>query len=318
LHDNSFQGLDGFEGIHPDLRRVAGFLPRTGVSAKTLRLIRALESLPLPLMSAKDVDVLTLPSGREVRLHRPSGAAERGAPGAAMLWIHGGGYVIGRPSQSDDLCQRFARRLGITVAAPAYRLAPEHPYPAGLEDCYAALRWLASLPSVEPTRVAIGGESGGGGLAAALAFIARDRGEVSPALQLLSYPMLDDRAVASGAAARSYRMWNERSNRFAWASYLGDADPSVAVPARRDDLAGLPPAWIGIGTADLLYDQDVAYAERLLSAGVPCHLEVVPGAFHVFDRIAARAPVSRAYFDSQCSAVRTALRLGRRSNETCD
>lgn len=318
MHDNSFGGHQGFEGIHPDLRRVARFVPRTGVSAKTLRLMRAVESLPLLLFSTKDVDVLTLPSGREVRLHRPSGAAERGAPGAAMLWIHGGGYVLGRPSQSDGLCRRFARTLGITVAAPAYRLAPEHPYPAGLEDCYAALRWLASLPSVDPTRVAIGGESSGGGMAAALAFIARDRAEVSPALQVLSYPMLDDRAVASEAGARSYRMWDERSNRFAWASYLGDADPSVAVPARRDDLAGLPPAWIGIGTADLLYDDDVAYAERLLSAGVPCHVEVVPGGFHVFDRLAARAAVSRAYFDSQCSAVRAALRLGGRGHETRD
>jgi acetyl esterase/lipase len=218
--------------------------------------------------------------------------------------------VIGRPSQVDHVCRRFARTLGITVAAPAYRLAPEHPYPAGLEDCYAALKWLASLPSVDPTRVVIGGESAGGGLAAALAFIARDRGEVSPVFQLLSYPMLDDRTVPVGTAvARTYRLWNERSNGFGWASYLGDADPMVAAPGRRDDLAGLAPAWIGVGTADLFYEEDGAYAERLLSAGVPCRLEVVPGAFHGFDRVAARTPVSRAYFGSQCCALQEALEL---------
>lgn len=299
--DNNFQD---FQGFHADLRRLARFLPRTTVLPKSLRLLRALESLQ---PGAKDVDALTLPSGREVRLHRPPG---RGAPRPAMLWIHGGGYVIGRPSQVDGVCRRFARKLGITVAAPAYRLAPEHPYPAGLEDCYAALKWLASLPSVDPTRLAIGGESAGGGLAAALAFIARDRGEVSPVFQLLSYPMLDDRTVSAGAAAaRTYRLWDERSNCFGWASYLGDADPSVAAPGRRDDLAGLPPAWIGVGTADLVYEEDVAYVERLLSAGVQCRLEVVPGAFHLFDRIAVRAGVSRAYFGSQCRALQEALEL---------
>jgi acetyl esterase/lipase len=124
LRDNGFQA--SFHGIHTDLRRVARVLPRTLVLPKSLRLLRALESLQ---PSAKYVDVLTLPSGREVRLHRPSGrgSPDQGAPGPAMLWIHGGGYVIGRPNQVDDVCRRFARTLGITVAAPAYRLAPEHP-----------------------------------------------------------------------------------------------------------------------------------------------------------------------------------------------
>ena len=197
---------------------------------------------------------------------------------------------------------------GITVASPSYRRAPEHPYPAALEDLYAALKWLVSLPSVDSERVAIGGESAGGGLAAALAFMVRDRGEISPVLQLLSYPPLDDRTVSNPAVARNYRLLNERSNGFGWASYLGGADPDVAVPARRTDLAGLPAAWIGVGTVDLFYEEDVAYAERLRGASVPCHLEVVQGAFHNFDRVHARAPVSRAYFDSQCEALRAALK----------
>lgn len=290
-------------GFHPDLRKTARFLPRTSVTSRTLPVMRVLESLAF--RGAKDVEALTLTSGGRVRLHRPPGDV---GPTPAMLWIHGGGYVAGNPQQDDQACRRFSRTLGITVAAPWYRRAPEHPYPAALEDLYAALEWLVSLPSVDSRRVAIGGESAGGGLAAALAFMVRDRGEISPVLQLLSYPMLDDRTVSNPAVARNYRLWNERSNRFGWASYLGGADPDVAVPARRTDLAGLPAAWIGVGTADLVHEEGVAYAQRLRSASVPCDLEVVPGAFHGFDLVQARAPVSRAYFDSQCDALRAALK----------
>lgn len=269
-----------------------------------MQLTRALTSLPI-VGGVKDVEVLTLTSGRGIRLHRPPG---QDGPSPALLWIHGGGYLFLTAEYNDDLCRRFSRTLGITVGAPEYRHAPEHPYPAALEDCYAALKWLTSLPGVDPMRVAVGGESAGGGLAAALAFLARDRGEITPALQLLSYPMLDDRTVSKDSGRRSYRLWNERSNRFGWKSYLGGADPDIAVPARRTDLAGLPPAWIGVGTADLFCDEDIAYAERLRDAGVPCHLEVVPGGFHGFDRVAFRASVARAYFDSQCQALRGALR----------
>jgi acetyl esterase/lipase len=273
------------------------------VTPGLLPVMRALESLVF--RGRKDVEALTLTSGGHVRLHRPPGDV---GPAPAMLWIHGGGYVAGNPKQDDQACGQFSRTLGITVAAPSYRHAPEHPYPAALQDLYAAVRWLVSLPSVDSRRVAIGGESAGGGLAAALAFMVRDRGEISPVLQLLSYPTLDDRTVSNPAVARNYRLLNERGNRFGWASYLGGADPDVAVPARRTDLAGLPAAWIGVGTVDLLYEEAVAYAERLRSASVPCHLEVVQGAFHSFDRVHARAPVSRAYFDSQCEALRAALK----------
>ena len=257
-----------------------------------------------------DVEVITLASGAGVRLFRPAGVPE---PMPALLWIHGGGYVIGTAQQDDRLCGSFSRRLGITVASVDYRLAPEHPYPAPLEDCYSALTWLAALPAVDQGRVAIGGASAGGGLAAALALLARDRGEVAPAFQLLAYPMLDDRSsltveTAANAANRAnYRLWDDRSNRLGWKAYLGAADPRVAVPARRDDLSGLAPAWIGVGTHDLFHDEDLAYAERLNRAGVPCQVEVVPGAFHGFDQVARKAAVSRRFFESQCESLRTAL-----------
>jgi acetyl esterase/lipase len=290
--------------FHPDLRRIARVVPRTLISRRSLPLMRALERV-IPFPGVKDVEVLTLASGVGVRLHRPP--AQDG-PAAAMLWIHGGGYVIGHAKQDDKLCRRFSQKLGITVASVEYRLAPEHPYPAGLEDCYAALTWLATLPGVDAHRLAIAGASAGGGLAAALALLARDRDEIKPAIQLLIYPMLDDRAAAQSGVDRNYRGWSETSNRFGWASYLGAADPQVAVPARRADLSGLPPAWIGVGTLDLFCQEDVAYAERLKAAGVPCKLDVVPGAFHGFDAIAPSRPVSRAFFESQCASLRDALK----------
>jgi acetyl esterase/lipase len=288
--------------FHPDLRRFARIAPRAMIGPRSLRLIRALSGLQ-PSRSHDGIEVLTLGSGVGVRLHRPIGVSQ---PAPALLWIHGGGYVMGNAQQDDRVCHRFSRELGITVAAVDHRLAPEHPYPAPVEDCYSALTWLAALPAVDPARVAIGGVSAGGGLAAALALLARDRGKVTPALQLLAYPMLDDRS-GTGPDNPNHRMWSRKSNRFGWKAYLGDADPQVAVPARRDDLSGLPPAWIGVGTNDLFHDEDLAYAERLTAAGVPCDVEVVQGAFHGFDQVMPKAAVSQSFFASQCASLRTAL-----------
>ena len=290
--------------IHPDLRRVARFAPRQIVYPWSLPLLRR---LPIAKRSSDDgVDVVDLPSGAGARLYRPTAAA---APTAALLWIHGGGYLLGSPEQDDALCRRYVQRLGIVVAAARYRLAPEHPYPIPLQDCYQVLTWLAGLPGVDADRIAIGGASAGGGLAAALGFLARDRGEVSPVLQVLSYPMLDDRTVGPELDKPGFRLWNTRSNRFGWTSYLGGADPAVAVPARRTDLAGLAPAWLGVGTLDLFCAEDLAYAARLNAAGVECEVHEVPGAFHGFDGLAPKAAVSQAYFDSTCASLRRALKV---------
>ena len=297
------------EDFHPDLRRAARIAPRRLVGPRTYPLIRVLSKLRDG--KAGDAEVITLGSGAGVRLFRPvyeaGGAAE---PAPALLWIHGGGYVIGAAVMDDGICAQFSKRLGITVASVEYRLAPEHPYPAAVEDCYSALTWLAGLPAVDPGRVAIGGASAGGGLAAALALLARDRGSLSqgvtPVFQLLAYPMLDDRSAMT-ADNPNYRLWNPRANRFGWSAYLGDADPRVAVPARRDDLSGLAPAWIGVGTHDLFHDEDLAYAERLRQAGVPCEVEVIPGVFHGFDMWRPKAQVSRRLFDMQCDSLRAAL-----------
>ena len=285
--------------IHPELRSAARFIPRSLISRRTLPVIRRLTGLQRP--RTDDVTVLTLESGIGVRLYRPAGTA---TATPALLWIHGGGYVIGSAAQDDLLCRRFVKELGITVAAVDYRLAPEHPYPAPLEDCYTALEWLARLPGVDPDRIAIGGASAGGGLCAALALLARDRDGVKPVFQVLVYPMIDDRSVGQHLYNPGHRLWNATSNKFGWQAYLGGADPEVAVPARRTDLAGLPPAWLGVGTLDLFHDEDLDYAERLKAAGVPCEVHVVPGAFHGFDGIAAKADVSQEFFRSQCESLR--------------
>jgi acetyl esterase/lipase len=234
-------------------------------------------------------------------------------PRPALLWIHGGGYVGGAARHDDKLCRRFAERLGIIVAAVDYRLAPEHPFPAGLDDCYAALGWLAQRNEIDAARIAIGGACAGGGLAAALALLARDRGEISIAFQLLSYPMLDDRTVVRrDLDERHVRLWSNRSNAYGWRSYLAAAPgsagvSSLAAPARHNDLSGLPPTWMSVGTLDLFFDEDVRFAERLRTSGVNCRLEIVERAFHGFDVVAPRARVAQQYLAAQVETLRTAL-----------
>lgn len=200
------------------------------------------------------------------------------------------------------------------MASVDYRLAPEAPFPAALDDCFAALAHLAADPSVDAGRIAVGGASAGGGLAAALALRARDEGGPALAFQLLAYPMIDDRTVLRGDLdPANVRAWSPTSNAFGWRSYLGplatgsDAVPALAAPARVQDLAGLPPAWIGVGTLDVFHDEDLAYAGRLNQAGVPCALTVVPGAFHGFDILVPWAGASRDFVAAQVDALRAAL-----------
>lgn len=290
------------EDYHADLSGIARVLPKGIFNRYTLPVLRRLTKV-FELRKPKDVEVLTLPTGVGIRLHRPQNITHEGC---ALLWIHGGGYVIGSAAQDDALCRRYAKQLGVPVAAVDYRLAPKHPYPAALEDCYQALTWLAGQSGVDADRIAIGGASAGGGLTAALALLARDRGEVAPLFQLLVYPMVDDRSSDLPPNPR-YRLWNPDTNRIGWTAYLGDADPDVAVPARRTDLAGVAPAWVGVGSLDPLHDEDVGYAARLTESGVACQLDVVAGAFHGFDAVHAGAGISRSFFARQCDALRAAF-----------
>ncbi|MCB9794659.1 MAG: alpha/beta hydrolase [Alphaproteobacteria bacterium] len=229
-----------------------------------------------------------------------------------LFWIHGGGLILGDARQDGPFLQRVQRELGVNVVSAQHRLAVEHPFPAPLDDCLSAYRWLLQQPWVDPAAILLGGQSAGGGLAAALAQRLRDLGEPLPRLQLLIYPMLDDRSSERPSPeARWLRVWDRRSNRYGWDSYLRGQDraapPPHAVPARTEDLAGLPPAWIGVGTLDLFHDEDLDYARRLEAAGVPVQLELVAGAFHGFDAVVKEAPVSRAFVAAQLAALRAHL-----------
>ncbi|NIB44645.1 alpha/beta hydrolase [Pseudomaricurvus alkylphenolicus] len=241
-----------------------------------------------------------------VRVYQPTNISN---PAPAMLWIHGGGYVLGTIDLEVPLMQMMADGVGCTIVAVEYRLAPEHPFPAPLNDCYAALQWMTvntEQLNIDPKRIAVGGVSAGAGLAAALALMVRDRGELELMFQLLFCPMLDDRNDQPSTHFELTGIaWDRDSNRKGWDAYLGDQKPEnlpgYAVPSRVEDLSNLPPAYIGIGSLDLFLDENIDYARRLLEAGVAAELHVFPGGTHAFEFKVPGARVSRRahtiYFD---------------------
>lgn len=249
--------------------------------------------------------------------------AKPGGPRGAILHTHGGGFVSGDAAGGIRDLQDLCKVLDCVAVSVDYRLAPETTYAGSIEDNYAGLQWLhanAASLGADPARIAVMGESAGGGHAALLAITARDRGEVPVAFQCLVYPMLDDR---TGSARRvpahvGQLIWTAEANRFGWQSFLGTAPGKsrapIAVPARLTDLSGLPPAFIGVGSLDLFVDEDVDYAQRLNTAGVGAELLVVPGAFHGFDGIAAGTAIARWFTAAKIEALRGAFAAGRTSN----
>jgi acetyl esterase/lipase len=242
------------------------------------------------------------------------------APGMvrpAILHTHGGGFIVGQAKYEVAYLQQLARDLDCVIVSVEYRLAPETRYAGSIEDNYAGLRWLyaqADALGADRRRIAVMGESAGGGHAALLAIIARDRGEVPLLFQSLIYPMLDDR---TGGAIRTPGFigvvgWDGPANQYGWQAFLGMAPggasvPAAAVPARVRDLAGLPPAFIAVGGVDLFVSEDIDYARRLTESGVPTELLVVPGGFHGFDRVAPDAPQSQQFTAAKLTALRRAF-----------
>jgi acetyl esterase/lipase len=232
-----------------------------------------------------------------LRVHVPRGLSR---PAPCVYSMHGGGYILGDRSQDDLRFDRWCPQLGFIGVSVEYRLAPETPFPGPLEDCYAGLRWVhahAEELGVDRSRIGIAGASAGGGLAAALALLARDRGEIPVAFQMLAYPMIDDRQVTA-SSSWEVPIWSPANNEFGWRSYLGplygtEEVPYTAAPSRAADLSGVPPALIFVGTLDGFCDEDVLYAMRLYQSGVPTELHVYPGAPHGFDGFAPSATVSR-------------------------
>ena len=234
----------------------------------------------------------------------------------ALLWIHGGGYVLGKVEWDDLKAKSMTLALNCVVASVEYRLAPEHPFPAPLEDCYAALKWLASNADqfgINPARIAIGGASAGGGLAAGLGLLARDRAEVDVCYQLLIYPMIDDSNIEQvGPDVPDAPLWTRANNLAGWRSYLQQEPGSNGVSAyaaaiRADDVSGLPPTYIGVGTPDLFRDEDIAYAQRLMKAGVPTELHVYADGFHGFDAFAPETDATQRFVKEQTRLLYRAL-----------
>ena len=280
-------------------------LPPMRLSAANLAAVREARAADWELFELSDAverrDVLVPGAPGEpdvaLRIHRP-----RGVDGAlgCIYWMHGGGMVLGRARQDDQRFDRWCARHRCVGVAVEYRLAPETPYPGPLDDCYAGLGWVAAHADdlgIDATRIGLGGVSAGGGLAAGLALLARDRGEVSVSFQLLVYPMIDDRGVTA-SSGWDVPVWPPASNAFGWSAYLGGRAgahdvPAYAAPARADDVAGLPEALVVVGALDGFLDEDIAYAQRMMWAGVPVELHVYPGAPHGFDGFAPDAAVAR-------------------------
>lgn len=253
---------------------------------------------------APDISLLIIrPPGREVL--------------PALYHTHGGGMVMGNSRTGLETMIGWVTDPGLVIVSVEYRLAPEHPYPAAVQDCYAGLTWTAEHAAelgIDPDRLIIGGGSAGGGLAAACALMARDLGGPALLAQMLIYPMLDDRlATGSSQELDGEGIWDSGSNLTAWTMLLGDRRggddvPAYAAPARAADLSGLPPAYLELGSVETLRDEDLDYARRIWAAGGIAELHVWPGGFHAFDLIAAGTGLARAAADVRVAWLRRILR----------
>ena len=313
--------------IDPELEPLLEWLP-----ALALDDVAAVRTALANLVSPLNVDVDTSgviiedrhvpgPAGAPevpVRIYRPAGANK---PTPALLDIHGGGFVLGNIEMEHASAVQIAREVGAAVVAVEYRLAPEHPFPAGVEDCYAALTWLSATVAelnIDPTRIGVGGQSAGGGLSAAVALLARDRGGPPLCFQFLGIPELDDRLeTVSMRAFHDTPMWSRPNAEYSWRYYLGDDGPAggkdvspYAAPARATDLSGLPPAYVTTMEFDPLRDEGITYALRLLQAGVSVELHSFPGTFHGSSLINTAAVSRRGNAE-----LLVALRRGLRAEE---
>lgn len=300
---------DSFALVDPDLIPALANLPDlASLSDYTLPTVR---------MAMAGADLAPAPEGLDITrvlisargeapdipalLYKPTTSGLHGA----LLYLHGGGFVSGSAQRDDPAVRDLALSLGIVVLSVDYRLAPETSFPGALEDANDALAWLhenAGTLAIDRARIAVRGNSAGGGLAASLALRARDFAHYPIAYLQLVYPMLDDRTQPHAVAGR--HVWTAASNTYGWSAYLGSHDPAVghAAPARSLDLSGLPPTWIGCGALDLFIDENLSFAQRLLQDGTPIEFHIYPGAYHGFNLIAGAAVSKRFERD-----LRTAL-----------
>jgi acetyl esterase/lipase len=300
------------DALDPEIAATLELMPIGEIQADTLSEYRIPFDFPASdAIDRSDCIVSGDPEVR-VRVHRPKGVA---GPLPCLYSMHGGGYVMGNYAMDDAFFAELCPRVGMVGVSVDYRLAPETPYPGPLEDCYHGLVWTfehADELGIDPSNVGVGGLSAGGGLAAALALLVRDRGELSLHFQLLNCPMLDDRQATASSQLDDLPVWSKVSNEFGWRSYLGglygtDAIPHTAAPTRAIDLSGLPPAFVSVGSVDGFLDEDVDYALRLNHADVPCELHVYPGAPHGYQIAAGSSIALQSQRDIEEWLIRTIL-----------
>lgn len=300
-----------FPTLDPDLAGIVALLPDMTESLSDIAGARAmLEGFvpagPVPGEELVETSEQPIGEAARVRFYRPRGATGE-LPG--LLYVHGGGFCLGGLDLEHGLAVELCHTLGAVVASVDYRLAPEHPYPAGLDDCYAALQLLAARDDVDGARIAVHGQSAGGGLAAATALLARDRGGPELCFQALGIPELDDRLdTPSMRTFTATPLWSRPQAELSWQYYLGSREADrYAAPARAEDLSGLPPAYVVTCELDPLRDEGIAYALRLLQAGVSVELHSFPGTVHG-SAIAREAAVVRRMDAELIDALRRALR----------
>jgi acetyl esterase/lipase len=310
---------------------LATVLAQQTPSTVTPEMITLMQAIP---PTFPDVDALAARNLRhtERTVPGPTGApdvvlslfekTDRVAGGPAIYTTHGGGMITGNRFTGIETLLDWVDEFDLIVVSVEYRLAPQHPYPAPIDDCYAGLLWTAAHAgelNFDPERLLVAGASAGGGLAAGLALMSRDNGAPTVAGQILIYPMLDDRNdTVSSHQMDGIGIWDHGSNETGWNAYLGDRHrnddvPIYAAPARATDLSNLPPAVIDVGSAEVFRDEDVAYASKIWADGGIAELHVWPGAFHGFDGTAPTAAVSRAAIHARSDAVRRLLDLSKRS-----
>lgn len=301
--------------IHPKLKSYLMAKSERVINCETLPALRkALTLTELPtndnvnvynLFISNDENKATTPL--RLRIYKPKTVREKYP---ALLWIHGGGHIMGTPEGNEELSLKIADELCCIVVAPDYRLTPEHPYPADLDDCYNALLWLSK--NLPVNKIAVAGQSAGGGLAAAVALRARDEKGPKINFQMLLYPMIDYRNVTpSSHQINDHRAWSRDFNIFSWKMYLANVSgdiPSYASPSMAKDLSGLPPAYIMVCGLDPLRDEDIEYAQRLMQSGVPVELHVIPSATHGFEAIFTESELSIKIVEEYVNALAEQLK----------
>lgn len=259
-------------------------------------------------------DLITRNDGSEMRIciFKPKKSVEN-VPG--ILWLHGGGYAIGAPEQAKKMAKHLIETSNCVVVAPDYTLSIQKPYPAALEDCYAALLWMkanAKELGANDQILMVGGESAGGGLTAALTLYARDKGEVKIAFQMPLYPMIDDRMTEESVKHNNGPVWNSKSTYNGWKLYLGDKFgkkdvPIYAAPARSVDYSNLPPAAIYVGALEPFKDETIQYVNNLKKAGVPVSFKIFNGCYHGFDVVCPNAKISKEAIDFLMEAFKSVV-----------